>query len=168
MGLICWEKPKKLRSTEKHNAMHSSDSGVDGTYVPNMSAKDRGKWKGKITQVTTSPQVEVRKDSFVVIVGLDGYTYKYYRRIPKDGYGGSTKGLNIHIAAAGPIQMSFKVWEEFIAVVREARNVLEKLKEDIELEKALAKTGHSFNKKKICIKCGMSSIYVGAFRRPCS
>jgi len=176
MGLIYWEKPKKLRSTEKHNATYSSDSGVAGTYVPNMSEKDRKKWKGKITQTTTSPQVEIRKDSFVVIVGLDGYTYKYYRRIPKDGHGGSTKGLNMHIAAAGPIQMSFKVWEEFVDVVREARWTLEEIKELQERAKELKKIGHllkdlpkhSFNKKKICIRCGMSSIYAGAFNRPCS
>lgn len=207
MGLICWDKPKKLRTAEKHNATYSSDSGVNGTYVPNMSEKDRRKWKGKITQVTTSPQVEIRKDSFVVVVGLDGYTYKYYRRIPKDGRGGSTKGLNIHIAAAGPIQMSFKVWEEFMDVVREARQALEELKRVTEeLTKKLKEEGerckamhngsqcilkaphpqmphskqphrgcrftweskHSFNKKKICIKCGMSSTYARAFNRPCS
>lgn len=112
MGLICWDKPKKIHSTEEHNDMYSSDSGVNGTYVPNMSAQDRAKWKGKVTHVTTSPQVEIRKNSFVIVVGLDGYTYKSYHRIPIK-YMPSTKGLNIHIASAGPIQLSFKDWEEF-------------------------------------------------------
>lgn len=128
MGLICWDKPKKERSTEEHNAMNSSDSGVAGTYVPNMSQSDREKWKGKVTQVKTSPQVEIRKDTFVIIVGLDGYTYKGYKRVKDTPYSFSTKGLNIHIASAGPIMMSFEGWEEFKAVVEEARKVLETLK----------------------------------------
>jgi hypothetical protein len=50
---------------------------------------------------------------------------------------------------------------------------LEKLKEKLEeekMEKNFLKKGwgHSFNKKKICVKCGMSSIYSKAFKRPCS
>lgn len=124
MSIICWDKPKKIRSTEKHCSEYSSDCGVPGTYVPNMSEDDRKKWKGKITQTTSSPQVELRKDSFVVIVGLDGYTYKGYHRVPEKTYERSTKGLNVHIASAGPIQLSFKGWEEFKAAVEEARTFL--------------------------------------------
>jgi hypothetical protein len=116
-----------------------------------MSEKDRRKWKGKVTQVTTSPQVEIRKDSFVVIVGLDGYTYKYYRRIPKDGREGSTKGLNIHIAAAGPIQLSFKEWEEFMGVVAEAKQTLEKIKELQILNHLLKKNQGILSTKKIYV-----------------
>lgn len=121
--IICWEKPKKIRSTEEHNALCSSDCEVNGTYVPNMSVSDRKKWKGKITGIRTTPQVEIRKDSFVIIVGLDGYNYKSYKREP-DRFCGSTKGLNIHIASAGPIQLSFDQWEQFKEVVEEARNIL--------------------------------------------
>ena len=128
MNLICWDKPKKIRSTEEHNAVYSSDSGINGTYVPNMSVKDRNKWKGKITQVKTSPQVEIRKDTFVIIIGLDGYNYKYYRREPEKPWGDSTKGLNIHIASAGPIQLSFKDWEEFKTVIEEAKQTLIEMK----------------------------------------
>ena len=122
-----WDKPKKIRSTEAHNAAASSDCGVPGTYVPNMSWEDRGKWKGKVCHTTTSPQVEIRKDSFVIVVGLDGYNYKSYRRIPAQ-FQASTKGLNMHIASAGPIRLTFKQWDEFKAVVDEAREVLAELK----------------------------------------
>ena len=45
---INWDKPKKARSTSAHNQMNSSDSGVAGTYVPNMSDEDRHSWKGKL------------------------------------------------------------------------------------------------------------------------
>lgn len=147
MPLICWDKPKKLRST----------------------------WNGKVTHITTSPQVEIRKDSLVVIVGLKGYTYKYYkagRKMLVPAKGPSTKNLNIHIAAAGALRMSFKTWEELIQVMAEARQVLEKLKLEQDLKKILTtktKLGHSFNKKtRICVRCGMSSLYANFFKRPCS
>jgi hypothetical protein len=94
-----------------------------------MSEKDRKKWKGRMTSVTTYPCVEIRKNSFVIVVGLDGYNYKSYRRIP-DRWGGSTKGLNIHIASAGPIRLSFKEWDEFVAVVEEAKEHLKNYKRD--------------------------------------
>ena len=79
MGLLCFDKPKKARSTENHNIACSSDSGIPGTYVPNMSRTDREKWKGKIVGTRRGkPQVEIRKDSFVTVVGLNGYKYKHY------------------------------------------------------------------------------------------
>jgi len=124
MSLISWDKPKKIRSTATHNRGHMSDSDIAGTYVPNMSKKDRAKWKGKMTCVTTSPCVEIRKNSFVIVIGLDGYDYKSYRRIPARWAFLSTIGKNVHIASAGPIQLSFKEWEEFKAVVEEAREHL--------------------------------------------
>lgn len=65
MKLICWDKPKKARSSKDHFNQNSSDSGVNGTYVPNMSVSDIKKWKGKITQIRTSPQVEIRKWIFL-------------------------------------------------------------------------------------------------------
>ena len=46
--LLSFDKTKKVRSTEEHNKMHMSDSGVDGTYVPNMSKEDNERWKGKL------------------------------------------------------------------------------------------------------------------------
>jgi hypothetical protein len=125
MGLISFEKPPKLRSSKEHGRMHFSDCGIDGTYVPNMSDEDRARWKGRITGTRKGrPQVEIRKDSFVTIVGLQGYDYKHY----KVGAAGSdTSGLNIHIASAGPVQMTFEQWDEWRQVVEEARQILEDL-----------------------------------------
>lgn len=45
--LLDFNKPKKVRSTASHNEMFSSDSGVAGTYVANMSEEDKNRWKGK-------------------------------------------------------------------------------------------------------------------------
>jgi len=60
MGILYWGKIKKARTTAEHNARNSSDCGVPGTFVPNMSDRDRYRWKavkigGKV------PRVEVRK-----------------------------------------------------------------------------------------------------------
>lgn len=126
MGLLNFDKPKKVRSTKEHNEMFLADCEVDGTYVPNMSQKDRRKWKGKVTGTRLGfPQVEIRKDTFVTVVALNGYNYKHYRT---DSKYGSTKDLNIHVASAGPIQMTFKDWEEWRQVVEEAKKVLENLR----------------------------------------
>lgn len=116
MGLLCFDKPKKARSTEEHNIGCSSDCGVPGTYVPNMSREDRKKWKGKIVGKSGKRplQIEIRKNSFVTVVGLKGYKYKYY----------DTTKFNIHVAAAGPIQMTFKDWEEWRQCVEEATKIL--------------------------------------------
>jgi hypothetical protein len=118
MGLLCFDKPKKAHSTEDHNIACSSDCGIPGTYVPNMSRKDLAKWKGKVVGTRRGkPQVEIRKDGFVIVVGLKGYKYKYY----------DPDNLNIHIASAGPIQMTFKDWEEWNQVIEEAKEILENL-----------------------------------------
>jgi len=45
--ILSFEKPKKIRSTENHNEMNMSDSGVAGTYVSNMSDADKKRFKAK-------------------------------------------------------------------------------------------------------------------------
>jgi len=59
-NVLDFEKSKKVRTTEEHNEMFSSDSGVAGTYVPNMSKEDMNKWKAK--HITGEEErVEIRK-----------------------------------------------------------------------------------------------------------
>jgi hypothetical protein len=90
-----------------------------------MSQKNQAKWKGKIVgKKKGCPQVEIRKDSFVTVVGLNGYNYKWYKVGDKSS---DTSGLNIHVASAGPIQMTFKDWEEWNQVIEEAKEILENL-----------------------------------------
>ena len=75
---INWDKPKKARSKEDHEEMNQSDCGVPGTFVPNMSNTDMKKWKGKVVGTRSGhPQIEIRKDSFVIIVSFHGYSYKF-------------------------------------------------------------------------------------------
>jgi hypothetical protein len=121
MSLIQWHKPTKVRSTKEHNDMFGCEA-ANGAFVPNMSDKDRKSWKGKITFANTdNPQVEIRKNTFVIVIGLCGYNYKGYRI---DGRYCSTKNFNVHIASSGPIQLSFKDWEEFKEVIEEAKQLL--------------------------------------------
>lgn len=77
MGILSFDKPKKLRSTKDHNDKHTSDSGVDGTYVPNMSKTDQEKWKAKKIG-GTDPRVEIRKT-------INGYdpTLRYQKKDKK-------------------------------------------------------------------------------------
>ena len=61
MGLLSFDKPKKVRSAEEHNKMFSSDSGIAGTYVPNMSKEDQLKWKAKHIK-GDDERIEIRKE----------------------------------------------------------------------------------------------------------
>lgn len=125
MGLISFNKPEKLRTQDEHNDKYSSELSYGvGTYVSNMSDNDIHKWKGKIKYKNTDhPQIEIRKDSFVTVVAYNGYNYKSYKRDP-DRWGRTTVGTNIHIGAAGPIQMSFDEWDKWRQVVEEAKEIL--------------------------------------------
>jgi len=60
MALLSFDKPKKVRPTKEHNDMFTSDSGVAGTYVPNMSDTDRERWKGKYI-TGENERIEIRK-----------------------------------------------------------------------------------------------------------
>jgi hypothetical protein len=79
MSVLTWEKPKKLKSSEEHAADYSADGAPPGVYVPNMSAEDQAKWKAKVVGANTGyPQVEIRKNGFVLIISSRGYKYKNY------------------------------------------------------------------------------------------
>jgi len=58
--ILCFDVPKKIRTTEEHNKMFMSDSGVNGTYVPNMSKDDMLKWKAKHIK-GEHERIEIRK-----------------------------------------------------------------------------------------------------------
>ena len=128
MGLIMWDAPKKLVSTQEHNEKYSSDCEVPGTFVPNMSREDRETWKGKLTtHKDGSKQIELRKSfnsvQMLIIVADDGYNYKHCKR-EADRWGRSTMGLNMHVSLNGGLQLTFDQWQEITEVVKEARELL--------------------------------------------
>jgi len=115
---LCWDKPKQVMTKEERGA-YTADGSPPGCYVPNMSHSDIKKWKAKLLGKKSGfPRVEIRKNSFVVVVSLgNGYAYKFYK--PEH-----TKGIQVHIASAGPIQLTFKELDELNDAVNEARDVL--------------------------------------------
>lgn len=121
MTVLSWDKPEKVVSTEEW-ASWQADSAPPGTYVPNMSKEDMRKWKAKRVGFKSGhPQIEIRKDSTVIIVSLyGGYKYKHYGK-----YSPSTEGINLHIATAGPIQWTWQEWAECQEAIQEARAILE-------------------------------------------
>ena len=129
MPLLDFAKPQKLRSSEEHADMHSSDTGIAGTYVPNMSEEDQNRWKAKlINKGKDDARVEVKKTfngvQVVIIVALDGWNYGSEKRDNR-GWGGTTRGLNVRMSANGAIKATFEQFAEIQAAVAEARAALE-------------------------------------------
>jgi hypothetical protein len=127
MGILDFDKPKKVRSTKEHNEMHQSDSGVAGTYVPNMSEEDNNKWKGKHVK-GADERIEIRKnlDSQLLVI-----VYK-----KTDAYENEWDH-DMRISMNGPCRLTFKEWEEFKQAVEEAREKLkfEDVKEYLNFDK---------------------------------
>jgi hypothetical protein len=119
MGLINWNKPRRKSDPESHAEDNIFDGGPPGAYVPNMNDDDKYSWKGKMVGTRSGhPHVEIRYYPFLIIVSLKGgYKYKFYTRE-------KTKDYNIHVSTSGAIQLSFEKWEEFKAVVDEAKETL--------------------------------------------
>jgi len=122
MAILSFETPKKLRPTEEHNKKYVSDSGIPGTYVPNMSPADMDRWKAKHIK-GKDERVEIRKtfsSAQVVII-----VYKDIRESSFDRENGWKPGHeNVHISANGKIQMSFQEWNDLITAVQEAKDIL--------------------------------------------
>lgn len=60
MPILSWERPQRLRTHAEHVREYQSDSGIDGTYVPNMSREDQERWKAT-KKGGQDPRVEIRK-----------------------------------------------------------------------------------------------------------
>lgn len=124
--VLNFEKPKKARSTEDHNSTYSSDTGVAGTYMPNMSEKDMKKWKAKKVG-GDDPRVEIRK----TVSGNDPILAK---KLSGRGYafaGQCSAQVLIIVRAKGVVmsgngRMVFenKTWNELHVAVAEAQALL--------------------------------------------
>lgn len=148
MSLLSFEIPKKVRSTEDHNKIYSSDSGVEGTYVPNMSEEDRCKWKAKHIK-GENERIEIRKGiggvQLVIIVykepfkygqvepeepkyNWDNYNKETYEEYSKkaEAYREWFKGYydDIKISMNGSLSISNKEFEEINKVILEAKEFM--------------------------------------------
>ena len=122
MGILSFEKPKKVRSTEEHNNTFMSDSGIAGTYVPNMSKEDKERWKGKHIK-GDDERIEIRKSlngvQMLIVV------YRRARITPtKDWRERQKDHNNIRISMNGKVDMLFHQFEEMQQVIEEAKEIL--------------------------------------------
>ena len=121
MGILSFEKPKKIRSTEEHNKMYSSDQPVPGTYVPNMSTEDRTKWRAKHIK-GKDERIEIRKNmhgvNMVIVVSKNIKQHLWREHMIVDH-------LNVSISANGKIYMDFSDFGDFQCAIREAMELLE-------------------------------------------
>ena len=122
MTVLDFNKPIKIRSSKEHAREFSSDSGVAGTYVPNMSTEDTMKWKGKHIK-GKQERVEIRKtfggQQLLIIVrksALSGGKNRW-------DYEG-----NVRMSSNGRIHMSFGEWQQLTEAVDEAKELIGILK----------------------------------------
>lgn len=127
MGILSFDKPQKARSATVHNDMHASDTGVPGTFVPNMSDKDMCKWKAKKVG-GSHPRVEVRKT-------VSGCDPSLAEREKSRGWGTDTGQCSAQVllmvyndrvvmSANGRIVWDDKTWDELQQAVAEAKEAL--------------------------------------------
>ena len=79
-------------------------------FTGNVVVKKR-QWVGRLN---TGSMAQV-----LLIVGLNGYEHKYYKREP-DRWGTSTRGYNVHLSMNGPLQFTFDEAAQFTSAVEAA------------------------------------------------
>lgn len=134
--ILSFDKPKKIRSTEEHNKKYSSDSGIAGTYVPNMSKEDRLKWKAKHIK-GDDERIEIRKEfggaNALVVVYKNSFDppypdFTYFDSCRKE-YDDQTEAWHkrhneIKFSTNGKIDASFKDFTELFQAITEAKMLL--------------------------------------------
>lgn len=126
--ILSFDKPKKLNPTEKHNLMYSSDSGIEGTYVPNMSQEDMNRWKAKHIK-GADERIEIRKSmcgTQLLIIVYKTEKYISWEKACKTGKQDEYYHNNrqIHISMNGKLQMSGKDYVEMSMAIEEAKLIL--------------------------------------------
>ncbi len=137
MSILSWEKPNQVNTKDKWLEI-SADGAPPGVFTPNMSHEDNLKWKARLVGHKVGyPQVEIRRDSTVIIVSLTGYKYKQYNlrqteeNLAKarmfDHDENFTNWPTIHIASAGATMLTFDQFTEFKQAIDEAFEFLSDL-----------------------------------------
>lgn len=118
MSVLNWDKPLKVRDTESHNKIHMSDSGVAGTYVPNMTKEDMYKWKAKHIK-GADERIEIRKtilgSQLLVIVKKEGGFEDKYKRF---------KDVTVKMSMNGPLYMTDDDSIDLQSAISEAKEIL--------------------------------------------
>lgn len=135
MGILMWDKPEKVMSTEEWMAI-SADCAPPGVYVPNMSTEDAERWKAKMVGTRSGhPRVEIRKTAkgvqmlIIVAAVLDprpGVNPRLGRVDWKEvhDWEKNQRAANIKVSMNGTAFLSFEDWADMNAAIEEARAVL--------------------------------------------
>ena len=105
MTLLDWTKPKRIRSSQDHADLYQSDTGIPGTFMPNMSEADKCRWKAKFIG-GDDPRVEIRKEvgpSLMLVVVRATH-----------------QGPTVQLSTNGKLPFSVKEWPELDRAVEEA------------------------------------------------
>lgn len=120
--MLNFDTPKKIRSTEKHNDMFQSDSGVAGTYVPNMSKEDMDVWKAKHIK-GDDERIEIRKT--ISGVQLLVVVYKRSRTTKTKNWRDRSRDHNdVRISMNGKLDMTYDEYYDMYEGIREATEIL--------------------------------------------
>jgi hypothetical protein len=136
--VLMWDRPPPVVSKEEW-LNRSADSAPPGCYTANMSEFDRGRWKAKLVGTKADfPQVEIRKDSTVVVLSLRGYKYRHYDtrqgNFPERKPWQRREADNlkcIHIASAGPMQLTLDEFADFQVALVEGMQLLRDLEDGV-------------------------------------
>ena len=135
MGVLMWDKPEKIMSTEEWMAI-SADCAPPGVYVPNMSKGDAERWKAKLVGTRSGhPRVEIRKTAHGVQVLLIVAAVLDPRPGPNPRTGRvdwtamsewerNQRPANIKVSMNGTAFLSFEDLADMNAAIEEARQVL--------------------------------------------
>lgn len=102
MTRLSWDKPKKIMSSQAREQEYQSDTSIPGTYVPNMSAEDKARWKAKYVG-GDDPRVEVR-------VSITGVQVVMVIRGPSE----------VELSMNGKLKGDYLVFSDFKAAIEEA------------------------------------------------
>ena len=126
--ILSFDTIKKVKTTEEHNSTYSSDSGIAGTYVPNMSKDDMQKWKAKHIK-GDDERIEIRKTmhgtQLLIIVYKKNNKISWEEAIrtnQRNEY--HKKHQDIHISMNGKLQLDLNDYKELNIAIDEAKDIL--------------------------------------------
>jgi len=130
--ILSFETPEKIRTTEEHNKLYTSDSGINGTYVSNMSDEDSKKFKAKHIK-GDHERIEIRVQiggvNCNIFVYKDIYTPAYQKYSTYEKYLirlNELKNSHKHIKFSmnGKMDITFDDWNKINQAIEEAQKIL--------------------------------------------
>lgn len=116
--ILDFDKPKKLTDSKTHNQTYQSDSGVAGTYVPNMSDDDNKKFKAKrVGGVDERIEIRVSLSGVQMVVKV----FKEENNKPQEYW---KRHKIVQMSMNGKLNLSLEDWENVTQAIEEAKSLL--------------------------------------------